>query len=79
MQTLAQFKIDSGIESIQLMQGKGRKFATLPDGSNLFASEHFSKDKEMFVIVNDGSKEGHEHLKGSLWLVNSTVKAAELI
>lgn len=79
MQSLAQFKETIGIEKIELMQGKGRKFANLPDDSQLFVGQKTVVDgsQPLFVIVNDGST--NKALEGSLWLVNSTVKVTDMI
>lgn len=70
METLAQFKIRMGVDTIQLLQGSGRKFANLPNGEKLFVGENTDLSKPLFVIkgVHDAN-----------WLSNSEAKVVEAI
>lgn len=63
---------------IQVLKNKGREFAETPIG-NVFASKDIDWDEPVFVIQNDGRKEGYEHLKGSYWFVNSTAEVTRTL
>ncbi len=69
MKTLNQFKQELGIQSIDLMQGKGRMYATIGDKSLVVGTTTDLK-KELFVIWND---------KGFYCLVNSAAKVVQSI
>lgn len=52
MKTLAQFKLEEGVATIDLMQGKGRKFAKVNDKDLIVATE-CDMSKPLFVFHNE--------------------------
>lgn len=69
MTTLNQFKQEMGVQSIDLMQGNGRMYATVKDKS-LIVGTNTDMAKPLFVIWND---------KGFYCLVNSAAKVVQSI
>ena len=49
MKTLAQFKQELGVTSIEFMQGKGRTFATIGT-TDIIVSKECDRTKPLFVI-----------------------------
>ena len=65
MKTLAQFKKEEGIDQIDLMQGKGRAYATVNEKSVIVSTEcdltkplfvFHNEEKDLHVICNSGVK-----------------------
>lgn len=52
MKTLAQFKIEEGVSQIDLLQGKGRRYATVNNKSVIVATE-CDLAKPLFVFHNE--------------------------
>ena len=65
MQTLAQFKAQEGVATIDFMQGKGRHFATVNDKSIIIA-EKCDLKKPLYIGLNEE--------KGVWVIYNSVVK-----
>lgn len=77
---LEKFKAFYGIEELDYGRAdKSKRFTAFfqdKDGvqCTLFVGKKTDLKKECYVIVNDGSMEGKEHLKDTLWVVNSNWK-----
>lgn len=69
MFSLKEFKRMLGIESIELYQGKGRRFAKIAD-TEVFVGEETDLKKELFIIK--GKYDAY-------WLVNSNAKVVATI
>ena len=69
MRTIEQFKAENNIQSIDLMQGNGRMFATIGDKS-LIVGTNTDLKKPLFVTWND---------KGFYCVVNSAAKVVASI
>ena len=52
MKTLAQFKQEEGVQTIELMQGKGRAFAKVND-KDLIVGTNTDMKQPLFVIHNE--------------------------
>ena len=51
MKTLAQFKLEQGVATIDLLQGKGRKYAQV-NSLSVIVSTDCDMDKPLFVFHN---------------------------
>ena len=81
MKSVAQFKVENGIDTIQFYKGKkqdGCQWADTPVG-RLFLPHVTNTAKPCFIIVNDGKgnpKKGiapRPELTGTMWVVNAEV------
>lgn len=72
MKTLAQFKQEEGVNQIDLIQNKGRAFATVND-KNLIVSSECKLNEPLFVIPMSQDKEGNP-VMGVYLIINSTSK-----
>lgn len=52
MKTLAQFKLEEGVATIDLLQGKGRKYATV-NNKSVIVSQECDMTKPLFVFHNE--------------------------
>lgn len=65
MKTLAQFKREQDIQSIDLLQGKGRKYASVRD-LDLVVSSKCDLTKPLFVIpMSEEIEEGKGFIEGN--------------
>ncbi len=84
MKTLSQFKKELNVETIQLLQGKGRKFATVGN-SSIVVSNSCDLAKPVYVIslsrqidpTKPISEENSEVVPNAYVFVNSTAKVVE--
>ena len=77
MKTLAQFKQELNVDNIQLLQGKGRKFATVRDIS-IIVSKECDLSKPLFVTkLND--QETGQIVANAYVIVNSEAKLVEML
>jgi hypothetical protein len=71
------FGIEGEIEYGRANAGK-RRTAFFIDkngvANTLFVGANTKIDKPLYVVENDGSMEGKEYLRGTLWVVNSNWK-----
>ena len=72
MKTLAQFKQEEGVTTIDLLQGKGRIYATVNE-KNLVVSSKCDMAKPLFVIQLEKGKDG-QPLQNVYAITNSVVK-----
>ena len=80
MKTLNQFKLENSIEKIDLLQGIGRKYASIRD-LQLVVSSKCDLTKPLFVTeLNTTSEDGVlSRVPNGYLLVNSTVTVTDTI
>ena len=76
--TVEMFKEICGMATITFYKGKGREFAPTPIGT-VYVGEGTDWEAQVFVIQNDGSMDGKEHLKGTYWFVNAGAEVTRTI
>jgi hypothetical protein len=84
MKTVAEFKKENGIETIQFYKGTKENGCQWADTSvgRVFLSPKTDTTKPCFVIVNDGLGDPNRNvparpeLAGTLWVVNANVTLA---
>ena len=67
MEPLIAFKKRHNLDKIQVMQGKGRKYFSTPEGT-VFVGEKVDTKAELFIIAG-----AHD----ALWCVNSSAQIVE--
>jgi hypothetical protein len=77
MKTLAQFKKENNIETIQLLQGKNRKFANIND-LVIIVSKECDLTKSLFVVATTNQETGVTY-QNAYTIVNSNVVEVEVL